>query len=82
MKNFYVYVLKSEQHDKTYVGMSENVNERLREHNTGKSTFTKSFRPWILLYSEYVGEATEARKLEKYYKSTAGKNRLRKNGIL
>jgi putative endonuclease len=62
--------------------MAQDVQERLKEHNAGKSTYTKSFIPWKLIYSEEVGEAPLARKREKYLKSTAGKNFLRKQGVI
>ena len=62
--------------------MAQDVQSRLNEHNSGKSKFTSSYRPWVLVYSEEVGSTQEARKREKYYKSTAGKNFLRKQGLL
>jgi putative endonuclease len=82
MKHYSVYVIQSEFNRSFYVGMAQDVQERLKEHNAGKSTYTKSFIPWKLIYSEEVGEAPLARKREKYLKSTAGKNFLRKQGVI
>ncbi|WP_341903007.1 GIY-YIG nuclease family protein [Fluviicola taffensis] len=82
MKHYSVYVIQSEFNGSFYVGMALDVQERLKEHNAGKSTYTKSFIPWKLIYSEEVGEAPLARQREKYLKSTAGKNFLRKQGII
>ena len=83
MDNLYsVYVIKSLTSGLLYVGMAQNVQNRLNEHNSGKSKFTSGHRPWVLVYSEEVGSTQEARKKEKYYKSTAGKNFLRKQGLL
>jgi len=79
--SYYVYFLQSEKDGTTYVGMAKNVLTRLKEHNTGKSQFTKGHMPYRLVYQEGPFETLEARKREKYLKSTAGKNYLRKQGI-
>jgi len=44
--SYFVYVLESEEHSqKYYVGMTKNVENRLKEHNAGKSKYTKAFKP-------------------------------------
>jgi putative endonuclease len=77
-----VYLLKSLKNGTLYVGMTEDLERRLLEHNKGKSKFTKGHLPWSLLYAEEFPDYTSARKREKYLKSTAGKNWLRKNNII
>lgn len=79
---YYVYILKSEKTGVLYVGIAMDVEARLIEHNKGKSKFTSGHIPWSLIYKEFVGTGAEARIKEKYYKSTAGKNYLRKNGMI
>jgi putative endonuclease len=74
---FYVYVLKSKNDYSQYIGLSQNVEERLEEHNTGRVNSTKSKRPWQLIYTESFTTRLEARKREKYLKSAAGR-RFRK----
>lgn len=74
-ENYYVYVLLSEVANKFYVGMSADPQIRLKQHNSGHSQFTKGFRPWKLVYSELAGSRENARKLEKYYKTGAGRKR-------
>ena len=73
-KLYSVYVLRSLSSGKHYVGMATDVEARLKEHNRGKSRFTKGHIPWELLYAEEVGAAALARKGEKYLKTAAGKN--------
>jgi len=73
-----VYVLRSINQQKIYVGMATNIFDRLKEHNRGKSKYTKAFMPWEIIYSELIGNSELARKREKYLKSAAGKNFLRK----
>ena len=42
----YVYLLRSESYPaRTYVGYSENLRQRLKDHNAGKSRHTAPFRP-------------------------------------
>ena len=53
--------------------MTQNLERRLKEHNSGKSKFTSSYIPWILVYHEFATSTEHARKREKYLKSAAGK---------
>ena len=74
---FFVYALWSEKFDKIYVGMTSNPHKRLIEHNSGKSTYTKKFKPWHCFYLEEVNSKNEALKKEKYYKSGWGRKKLK-----
>ena len=78
---WYVYILKSEKSGLLYTGMTENIQTRLTQHNSGKSKFTKGHIPWTLVYSEEIGSTAEARKREKFFKSTHGKRFLKTKGI-
>ena len=80
--NIKVYVLKSESSGIYYVGMSKDVNIRLKEHNAGKTKFTKGHRPWEIIYTESYEDWETGRKREKYLKSSAGKKWLRKRGLI
>ena len=71
-----VYVLKSLKDNNYYVGMSENVNRCIKEHNTGKVRSTKSRIPFKLIYVEKCIDRASARKREKYLKSAAGRRYL------
>jgi putative endonuclease len=72
-----VYVLKSENFPKSYVGMTDNLKRRLREHNNGHSFYTKRYLPWIVVHKEEYNNRIEARQREKYLKSAAGRKYLR-----
>jgi putative endonuclease len=76
---FYIYAIVSSR-SRIYVGMSQDIDRRIIEHNTGKVFSTKPYIPWTKFFEEIVGSADQARLLEKYYKSAAGKRKLR--GIL
>lgn len=55
---FYVYVLKSKRDGSIYVGYSNDLRRRFKEHNEGKSLSTKHMIPLKLVYYEaYKSEA-------------------------
>ena len=72
-----VYAIVSQKDNRIYVGMSSDITRRLKEHNSGNVFSTKAFRPWELLYQEFVGDRTRARNREKYLKSGVGKEFLK-----
>ncbi|MCH7640981.1 GIY-YIG nuclease family protein [Patescibacteria group bacterium] len=76
---YYVYVLLSKKHNKTYTGIAYDLGRRLRQHNRGLNTFTKRYRPWKIIYTDKYRDRLEARKREKYLKSTAGRRWIKKN---
>jgi putative endonuclease len=47
-----IYVLESLVVKKFYVGMTEDLNTRLKEHNAGRSKFTSAYKPWKIIYTE------------------------------
>ena len=75
---YFIYLLESEKSGVWYVGLSSDPQNRLIQHNLGKSKFTSGHIPWKLLYTEKAGDLKKARAMEKYYKSAAGKRKLKK----
>jgi len=75
---FKVYVLESERDGIWYVGFTEDLVRRIKEHNSGKSKFTSGHMPWKVIYFESIDDRLEARKREKYLKSAAGKRFISK----
>jgi putative endonuclease len=73
----FVYALYSPSSDQIYVGISEDINRRIQEHNYGKSKFTQPHRPWIYFFSEEFENYTKAREREKKLKNNTGKLFLR-----
>jgi putative endonuclease len=78
---YIIYVLESTIHDIRYVGMTIDLDRRLTEHNQGKSKFTSSYRPWIVIYTETAPDRTTARTREKYLKSSAGRTFVDKHRL-
>ncbi|MBK8497060.1 MAG: GIY-YIG nuclease family protein [Chitinophagaceae bacterium] len=74
---FFVYAIKSTVRNYIYVGMTNNLDRRLNEHNNGENRSTKAYRPFILIYSDSFKTRIEAREKEKYLKSGIGKEYLK-----
>jgi putative endonuclease len=70
---FTVYAIKSNNRNYIYVGMSNNLERRLDEHNRRQNKSTKAYAPFTLLYSESFDSRSDARVKEKYLKSGVGK---------
>jgi putative endonuclease len=66
---YFVYILYSLTRDKYYVGSCENVQERLKKHNTNHSGFTGKTGDWIVKWTEEHITKSEAMKREKQIKS-------------
>ncbi len=49
---YFVYIIKSKKNDSLYIGVTNEVTRRLREHNEGKTFSTKRYLPWYLVYVE------------------------------
>ena len=74
---FYVYILKSIKYPKTYVGMTNNIERRLFEHNAGQGNYTEKYKPWVVIYNEEHNTLEQARTREKFFKSTTGRRKLK-----
>ena len=74
----FVYILKSRSFPITYVGSTTDLQRRLSEHNAPSARFTNRYKPWDLVYSEEISDLSDARKREKYLKSSAGRRFIAK----
>ena len=73
-----VYAISSLRHNYIYVGMTQDLANRLERHNLGRERTTRFYAPFKLIYTEECENRSEGRKREKYWKSGIGKERLRK----
>ena len=67
---YYLYILKSTIKSWHYIGTSNDVEKRLKEHNFGKTKSTKAYRPLKLVYREVFPDKVSARKRELFLKKT------------
>ena len=61
---FYVYIIKSKKDSNFYIGSTNDLRRRMKEHNTGVVLSTKSRKPFGLIYYEAYKSEKDARKRE------------------
>ena len=66
---YHVYLLKSQKNESLYIGYTNDVNRRLKEHNSGIVGYTKKFIPWNIIYYESFLSLDDAKKREKALKA-------------
>ena len=70
----YVYLLRSLSHrDERYVGITEDLQRRLAEHNAGKVPHTSKFPPWEIATAIRFSDDGKAQAFERYLKSGSGR---------
>ncbi|MFK7989355.1 MAG: GIY-YIG nuclease family protein [Sandaracinaceae bacterium] len=82
---FWVYVLLSRDDARTYVGITTDVDRRLRQHNgelVGGAKSTRARRPWRVArrFGPYEGRG-EASRAEAALKRLRGRARLAWSGL-
>lgn len=65
---YFVYILQSEKDESFYIGYSENPIVRLEKHNSSKTGYTSTKKPWKIVYTEEFRTKSEALKREKFLK--------------
>lgn len=76
---FYVYSLQSENYpDQFYFGFTRDLKKRVVEHNKGLNISTKRYKPWELIYYEACLSEIDAKRREKYLKTTVGRRMFKK----
>ena len=73
---YYVYLLQS--NTRLYIGQTTDLKRRFAEHNAGQSKSTKPYRPWTLIFYEAYCNQTDAKRREKYLKTTQGRQAIRR----
>jgi putative endonuclease len=65
-----VYVIQNRE-GKFYIGLSDDAERRVQQHDRGESRWTKGRGPWAIVWQSEELSLTDARKLE---------NRLKRQG--
>ena len=74
----FVYVLLSEIDKEFYIGLTKNIDERIKSHQSGSVDSTKQRRPLKLIYYEFYCDEDDARGREIFLKSGSGHRFLEK----
>ncbi|MBI2175119.1 MAG: GIY-YIG nuclease family protein [Parcubacteria group bacterium] len=74
----YVYILRSIKDNNFYIGYTIHLRKRLAEHNHGAVVSTKPYVPWKLIHYEAYRNEKDARRREKYLKTSQGSRLLKR----
>ena len=69
---YYVYILRSEKDKSLYIGLTENIKQRLKDHNEGSAKYSKTKRPYKLIWFCAFPNKARALEFEKYLKHGSG----------
>ena len=75
---YYVYVLRSKKLHSLYIGYTNNLQKRYKEHNRGLNFSTKPYLPWELIHYEAYKNLSDALRRERYLKSSGGTGMLKR----
>lgn len=76
---WHVYVLKSKTDDNNYVGMTNNLKQRIDMHNSGRVFSTKNRAPLSLIYCESFLNRNDAAVREQFMKTGWGRNCIKRS---
>jgi putative endonuclease len=65
---YQVYLLRSKKNGSFYIGYTNDIKRRLKEHNSGMVGYTRKYMPWTLMYYESFISLEDAKKREKSLK--------------
>jgi putative endonuclease len=75
---YYVYILQSELNQSYYKGLTNHLERRLQEHNSGKHQSTSRYLPWVMVWHCGKPNRAEAQELEKKLKNITSRDKLEK----
>lgn len=74
MKFQYVYILQSQScPERYYVGLTDDLHDRLKRHNAGEMIHTSKFRPWRIKTAVAFTNRERAAAFERYLKTASGR---------
>ena len=74
MKFFYVYILQRQSAvEHFYVGLTEDLQPRLKKYNAGEVPYTSNFIPWNIKTAIAFSDKERAVQFERYLKTASGR---------
>jgi putative endonuclease len=74
MEYSYVYILQSKTcPERYYVGLTDDLKDRLKRHNAGEMIHTSKWRPWRIKSAIAFNERQRAADFERYLKTASGR---------
>ncbi|MBT3478107.1 MAG: GIY-YIG nuclease family protein [Candidatus Marinimicrobia bacterium] len=77
--NIVLYILKSKASSMRYIGITNNLQNRIKRHRINQSVLKRMLGEFELIYTEDYSDYKSARKREKYFKSGVGREWMNKN---
>jgi len=75
---YFVYILKSLKDNNFYIGRTNNIERRIKEHNNGRVQSTKSRIPFILIKTIKTLSKEESIDIELEYKKGYKREELKR----
>jgi putative endonuclease len=72
---WFVYLIQSQKDNTFYIGYTEDIKRRIKEHSEGKTKSIKHKTPFILKYCEIYCNKSTARKRELELKNNSYKKK-------
>jgi putative endonuclease len=76
MKKYYFYIVYSTKLDRYYIGHTNNLEERVRKHNTNHKGYTGVVSDWQVAYSEVYQTKSAAYRREREVKVWKSRNQI------
>ena len=76
-KMYYAYTLLSRKRGCFYIGMTSDIDRRMKEHRAGQCHTTARMSDFELIFYEAFKSKQDALRREKYFKTAKGKKMLR-----
>ena len=76
---FYVYILRTEKEPPHfYTGFTEDLQKRLKHHNSGEDPHTAKYGPWRIKTAIAFTDRAQALAFERHLKSPSGRGYAKK----
>ncbi|MFA5127155.1 MAG: GIY-YIG nuclease family protein [Patescibacteria group bacterium] len=80
-----LYIIRSLKTKKYYIGISADLEQRLRHHNSGANKSTRNAKPWTIVYTEEFNDKKSAwlreRQIKKYKSGEAFKKLINRGEV-
>ena len=77
MHKYTVYILESLKNGRYYVGYSNDLEKRIKQHNSGYTKGSRHLAPFKLVYKEEFDNLTDAVRRELYIKKQKSRKFIR-----
>jgi len=74
---YFTYVLRSLKDKKNYIGLTNNLEKRFKQHQNGLCESTKNRVPFEIVYYEEFKDRSDAVQREKFFKTGKGRELLK-----